>query len=330
MHKYEVRLESQTDSQARVLTIEADDETKARNHAERSELDIVNFSLLPPEKGLWEIGGADVPDGDALVNLARWDAYDKQWADWAAQLPYDAAVRAANARLENFASRIHLDEAGKVKGRLVGRRTAARFLAHHQDEPYRIVDVRSVDQAEIDGQRLVMLAKALQHNPERWQWTLDQLREAGIPLGAVTAVLYGLPWQKQIDGSSTSVFSSATVQMSLHSAYTVNQDTHDFFDDASATEVTGTGYTANGYTFANKASTYDTGTDTIRLDNTVDPNWTSSTISATDAVVWVNTAGASSTDPVYGAVDFGATVSTTNGTFTVALDATGWAVFDVT
>jgi hypothetical protein len=33
---------------------------------------------------------------------------------------------------------------------------------------------------------------------------------------------------------------------------------------------------------------------------------------------------------VYGEVDFGATVTTTAGTFTVTLDSTGWAVFDLT
>ena len=327
--KYEVRLES--GSQARILSVEADDEQHARRQAEAGELDIVNFSLLPPSKDLWEIGGLEVPDGDAVVNLGRWDAYDKDWAAWAAQMSYEDAVKAANARLANFASRIHLDENGKIKGRLVGRRTAARYLAHHQSEPYEIVDVRKVDQSEIDAQRLVMLARQFAENsPQQWQRVLDELRKYDIPMAAVTAVLYGVPWQKQIDGSSTSVFSSATVQMSLHTGYTLDQDAHDFFNDVSATEVTGTGYTANGYTFANKSSAYDTASDQIRLDNTVDPNWTSSTISATDAIVSVNTAGASTTDPLYGAVDFGATVSTTNGTFTVALDATGWAVFDVT
>lgn len=329
MHKYEVRLESQTDSQARVFTVEANDDNHAREQAEASELALVQFSLLPPAKDLWEIGGTDVPENDGLVDLARWDAYDKDWATWAADLSYQDAVNAAHARLENFKSRIHLDDNGKVKGKLVGQRTAARYLAHHQTEPYQITDVREVDQAEIDGQRVVMLAKQLQHNPERWQWTLDQLREQGIPTNAVTALLLGLPWQKQIDGSSVTVFSSATVKMALATGYTADQDAHDFFNDFT-TEVTGTGYTAGGYTFANKASNYDTATDQIRLDNTVDPNWTTSTISATDAGVWVDTAGASSTDPLYGVVDFGATVSTTAGTFTVALDATGWCVVDIT
>jgi hypothetical protein len=47
-------------------------------------------------------------------------------------------------------------------------------------------------------------------------------------------------------------------------------------------------------------------------------------------VVWNDTAGASTTDPVIGWVDFGADVSTTNGTFSIVWDATGIVVYDVT
>jgi hypothetical protein len=94
-------------------------------------------------------------------------------------------------------------------------------------------------------------------------------------------------------------------------------------------EITGTGYTANGVTLASKTSTYDTATDQVRLD-AADASWTTSTLSATDAVLWVNTAGASSTDPILGNVDFGATVTTTAGTFTITWDATGIFVFDLT
>jgi hypothetical protein len=84
-----------------------------------------------------------------------------------------------------------------------------------------------------------------------------------------------------------------------------------------------------GVTLASKTSTYDTATDQIRLD-AADVSWTTSTLSATDAVVWVNTAGASSTDPIMGNVDFGATVTTTAGTFAITWDPTGIIVFDVT
>jgi hypothetical protein len=218
---------------------------------------------------------------------------------------------------------------GKVR-RSVLRAARRRGSSRTQTEPYEVVDVREIDQGEIDRLQVVRLAQQLQANPADWQRTLDALRDAGIPTAAVTAVLFGVPWQKQIDGSSVTVFSSATVKMSLHTGLTAVQDTDDFFNDVSASEITGTGYTAGGFLFANKTTAYDTASDQIRLDNTVDPNWTTSTLSATDAIVWVDTAGASTTDPVYANVDFGATVTTTAGTFQITLDATGWAVFDVT
>jgi len=332
MPKYTVRLESQTDSQARLIDVyDAPDADAARAEAESNELDIVRFSLLPPEKDVWEQPpGLSQDEPDALVDLSRWDAHDKEWAEYAAGLSYKGAVKAANLRLQDYECRTDIGRNGKVKRTSLKGRPLARLLAHHQSEPYQVVDVQEISQAEIDQQRLVMAAKALQEDPAAWAATLERLRAEGIPLNVVTAFLNGLTWQAQISGSSVTVFSSATIQMSLHTGLTGNQDTDDFYSDISATEITGTGYTANGYTFANKTATYDTSTDQVRLDNTVDPNWTSSTLSATDAAVWNNTAGASSTDPIHGEIDFGQTVSTTNGTFTVALDATGWAVFDLT
>jgi hypothetical protein len=330
MPKYEVRLESPVDSQARIISLDAENEAAARSACERSELDIVNFSLLPPDKDAWEQGTYLVSDdGGVNVNLANWDAHDREWAAHAATLSYKGAVKAAEKRLDALSGRVEVAD-GKVRRTDLKGRALARFLAHNQAEPYQVVDVRHVDQGEIDRLQVVRLAQRLQANPADWQRTLDALRDAGVPMNVVTAFLYGVPWQKQIDGSSVTVFSSATVKMSLHTGLTAVQDTDDFFNDVSATEITGTGYTAGGYTFAAKTTAYDTASDQIRLDNTADPNWTTSTLSATDAIVWVDTAGASTTDPVYGNVDFGATVTTTAGTFTITLDATGWAVFDVT
>jgi hypothetical protein len=332
MPKYEVRLESPFDSQARIISLDAENETAARDACEQSELDIVNFSLLPPDKDAWEQGTylQSDDDGGVNVNLANWDAHDKAFAEHAASLSYKGAVKAAEKRLAALSGRVDLADNGKVRRTDLKGRALARVLAHNQSEPYTVTDVRTVDQGEIDRLQVVRLAQQLQANPADWQRTLDALRDAGVPMNVVTAFLYGVPWQKQIDGSSVTVFSSATVKMSLHTGLTAVQDTDDFFNDVSATEITGTGYTAGGFLFANKTTAYDTASDQIRLDNTVDPNWTTSTLSATDAIAWVDTAGASTTDPVYGNVDFGATVTTTAGTFTITLDATGWSVFDVT
>lgn len=334
MPKYEVRLESPTGSQSRIIELDRPSETEARADVEAQEHDLACFSLLPPEKDVWEVGGPraaalNVSDGDAVVDLSRWDAHDPKFTQSLPDDDYSEHKRAAKARLQDWSGRVDIANNGKVRYANLGPRSKARFLAHQQSEPYQIVSVEEVAEQEIEAQRLVRQLAALQSNPAQWERVLEEMRAQGIPLAAVTAFLYGLPWEKQINGSSVTVFSSATVKMMLLTGRTAVQDTDDFINDA-ATEITGTGYTAGGYTFAAKTSTYDTASDQIRLDNTTDPSWTTSTLSATDAEVWVDTAGASSTDPLYANIDFGATVTTTAGTFQVTLDATGWAVFDVT
>ena len=117
-------------------------------------------------------------------------------------------------------------------------------------------------------------------------------------------------------------FDSDTIKVALlTSSYTPNQDTHDYFNEVSANEVTGTGYTAGGITLASKTATYDSGTNVIVLD-AADVTWSSSTITARYAVVYGST-GTASTSPLIGYVDFGSDQSSTNGNFTITWDSTG-------
>ncbi len=115
-----------------------------------------------------------------------------------------------------------------------------------------------------------------------------------------------------------------TIQCSLHtSSYTPNQDSDDFFNDAT-NEITGTGYSASGVTLGSKTTTYDSSTNEMRLD-AADASWTSSSFTARIAVIWSNTAGISSTDPVLTYVDFGGDETVTSGTFSIVWDSTGVA-----
>ena len=144
---------------------------------------------------------------------------------------------------------------------------------------------------------------------------------------AVTAFLYTKFAQKQLDGSAPVVWSSDTIKVALlTSSYTPNQNTHDFFDDVSTAEVTGTGYTAGGATLASKTSA---GASAIASLDAADVSWTSSTITARYAVIYQST-GTAGTSKLIGYVDFGANVSTTAGTFQITWDATGIAVLNVT
>jgi hypothetical protein len=117
-------------------------------------------------------------------------------------------------------------------------------------------------------------------------------------------------------------FDSDTIKVALlTSSYTPNQDTHDYFNDVSTNEVTGTGYTAGGITLSSKTATYDSGTNVIVLD-AADVTWSSSTITARYAVVYDST-GTASTSALIGYVDFGSDQSSTNGNFTITWDSTG-------
>ena len=145
---------------------------------------------------------------------------------------------------------------------------------------------------------------------------------------AVTAFLYGVAMKNQYDGTSVVDWDTNTIKVALLTGHTPAQDTHDFFNDVSANEITGTGYTADGAALTTKTVTYDTASDQVRLDAD-DTSWTTSTLSATHAVVYKDT-GTASTSPLIGLIDFGGTVSTTAGTFQITWDSTGIVVFDLT
>lgn len=99
------------------------------------------------------------------------------------------------------------------------------------------------------------------------------------------------------------------------SAYSEDKDAHDFRNDVT-NEVTGTGYTAGG-AVATVTVNLDTAND--RVDVTLGGvNWPSSTITARKAVLYKARGGVSSADELVAVNDFGADVSTTAGTFTLA------------
>lgn len=117
-------------------------------------------------------------------------------------------------------------------------------------------------------------------------------------------------------------FDSDTIKVALlSSSYTPNQDTDDYWNDVSAYEVTGTGYTAGGATLANKSVTYTSGTNVTKFDAD-DVSWTSSTITARYAVIYDST-GTASTSALIGYVDFGSNQSSSSGTFSIVWDSAG-------
>lgn len=102
--------------------------------------------------------------------------------------------------------------------------------------------------------------------------------------------------------------------MLVDAAYTESLTTHDYIDDVSANESSGTGYTAGGKVLVPVVS-YDSGTQTVTV-TFPQVQWTSATLSASFCVYYQDT-GTPSTSRV-GAINrfTNQPTAVTNGTFT--------------
>jgi len=148
---------------------------------------------------------------------------------------------------------------------------------------------------------------------------------------AISVKLYGLTQEKVIEQLGATVdLLNGTVKLSLHtSTYVPNLDTDDFFNDATNELSAGTGYNAGGETLAGKTVTYDSATDQVRFDAN-DVTWSfSASKTWRVGVIYIDTAGASTTDPLYGYLlwDSDQTVSTS---YTLQWDPAGIFFWDVT
>lgn len=103
-------------------------------------------------------------------------------------------------------------------------------------------------------------------------------------------------------GLGMSTFTGTVKVVLLTSAYTLNQDTHEFLSDVIANEATGggsTGYTAGGLTLASLATATDASTNVASFDGA---DITGLNLSACYAVVCLST-GTNSTSPIYTVTD---------------------------
>lgn len=148
---------------------------------------------------------------------------------------------------------------------------------------------------------------------------------------AITVATYGLTQEKVVEQVGNDVnLLTGTVKLSLHTdTYSPNRDTDDFFNDATNELGSGNGYTSGGETLGSKTITYDTASDQVRFD-CADITWTF-TASKTwrYGVMYVDTAGASSADPLYALLtwDSNQTVSTS---YTLQIDTAGLLFWDTT
>ena len=99
-----------------------------------------------------------------------------------------------------------------------------------------------------------------------------------------------------------------------------NFDAYDFRDDI-ANEVTGTGYTSGGVSATVTVGSVDTTNDRTPVTITDLTNaWTGSTISAVGGWLY-KVVGSSATDQLVSFVDFGGTVTSTAGNYSVIFTA---------
>lgn len=104
-------------------------------------------------------------------------------------------------------------------------------------------------------------------------------------------------------------------QLLVTSSYTPDKDTHLKRSDVT-NEVTGTGYTAGGVTVAATVAK-DLTNDRVTVSFAA-PSWANSTITAKGSVIYKSRGGASSADELVAYIDFGSSVSSSGGTFSVS------------
>lgn len=143
---------------------------------------------------------------------------------------------------------------------------------------------------------------------------------------AVTAKMYGnfllKTLNKEIDWDTDSI------KVMLCTAFTADQDGDIYLADVAKTEVaSGGGYTTGGKALENKTIGYTAGTNVIKLDAD-DVVWTSATITAAYAIIYDDTPATDK--PIIGYVDFGESLVSSSGTFTVAWNTSGITTITVT
>lgn len=143
---------------------------------------------------------------------------------------------------------------------------------------------------------------------------------------AVSAKYFGL-FFKSLCNKEIDIDSDTLKVMLCTSAYTPNQDTHQYKSSVT-NEVTGVGYTAGGLALSSVVVAYNAGTNVLSIDG-LDAVWGSSSITARYAVVYDSTPATDATRPLICYGDFGADVTSTAANFALVWDTAGIATVTV-
>jgi len=148
---------------------------------------------------------------------------------------------------------------------------------------------------------------------------------------AITASgLYVSQWIDILDATQLAV---NLVGDAIKGALYTNSVTPNFSTDTAysaapytSNEVVGTGYTAGGVALTVKTLT-ESPTGTLMFDLSIDPAWVSSTMTARGMLTYDDTLAGKN---AIAFTNFGADYTTSSGTFTVQLPATGLFYIDLT
>lgn len=140
---------------------------------------------------------------------------------------------------------------------------------------------------------------------------------------ATTSKLYGQYLLRLLNGTSAITNGTTKLKVALlKNTYVPDQDTHALFSQVSEHEVTGTGYTAGGKTLTSVTTAYSSVAKTATVD-AADVVWTTSTLTARYAVVYIN--DVSLGHPLVGYIDFGQDISSYIGDFSIVFNSLGIA-----
>lgn len=110
--------------------------------------------------------------------------------------------------------------------------------------------------------------------------------------------------------------------MLLANTYTPDNDAHEFIDDVSANEVSGSGYTAGGATVSNVSTTVDNANDRSAIDAD-DPVFTEVTLTDVRYAVFYIDTGTPATSPILQVNDLGADQNPSAADLTIQIGANG-------
>jgi len=141
-------------------------------------------------------------------------------------------------------------------------------------------------------------------------------------------VLYGKYKQSLFNQDAPVDFddnTTTTVKIALvSSSYTPSVDAHDFFNDVSANEVSGTGYTAGGNEVANKSVSAPS-SGVVTVDANDPATWSQNAAgfsNARYAILYKDT-GNTATSPLISYYDLSTDQGNVSGDLALALDAAG-------